>query len=891
MTTFDLDAAITTWRQFLRNERSISTEDLDELECHVRDHVDESIQAGIDTEKAFQNALHLLGGYTQLQQEYKQVYWRKLIDQRSWRAELRWRLDIMASYARSAFRSMWKYKAYTFINVLGLSIGIFACFLIVLFTQFELSFDRFHDNAHRIVRIAEDLKTDEQMLYQDTSSPPMGPAFVREFPEVESMVRIRFTDRLFEHEGQYFQEDRLFYADSTLFDIFTMPMLEGNPQKALAEPFSVVLTETTAQKYVGNGEAIGQVLTDEFGTAYTVTGVVEDPKPNSHIQFAALLSMVSRNAWDGDWESQWFANSHFTYLLLREGTDVAALEAKTPDFIERTIGDLQRQLGTGYINLPLIPLTEIHMSSHRARGYGTRISRLELYVFSAIAVFLMLIACINFMNLATARSLDRAKEVGLRKVVGANTTQLMLQFLCEAFLITGFAVGAALLLCWAVLPTVNSFVDRSLQVHTLFEGTNALILLGTWVLVSLISGSYPALALSKYRPIRVLKGSLGSAGEGVFLRKGLVIFQFAISIFLIVATAVVMKQYSFLQKQDLGFSSDSVVVIDFRGDQNVIDRADTVKERFLSQSSVIAASMSRNVPGGGRGNLYSNIEVAPGDIRNGSLNYYFVDFDFIDLFKMEFVAGRNFSRAFLSDTLESMIINEAMVKRFGWSTPEEALGKVFTTMERDMKVIGVVKDFNYSSLHASIEPLGMFILPNAYQQLALRVSAENMDQVYGELEAIWNDLVPGRPFDAFFLDQYLLRQYQGERSFSILFRFCAGLAIFIACLGLFGLTAFTAGRRTREVGVRKVLGASLVQVLLLLSKDYMRLILVAFLLAVPASYFAMSSWLSEFPYRSDLDVWVFILAGLIALAIAALTVSYQTLRVAMANPIQAIRYE
>ena len=891
MKSFNLDAAISTWQQFLRTERAISNEDIEELICHVKDQIDELVEEGVELETAFYQATRQMGSYTQLKREYRGVHWKKLQAEGGALEEVRRRMAIWKNYVKSSVRTMSKHRVYTFINVAGLSLGIFCCCLIVLFIEYEYSFDQFHEKADRIVRIAEDLKTDEQMLYQDTSSPPMGPAFVEDFPEVENMVRLRFTGRLFSFGENLFQEDRLIYADSTFFDIFSFEMVQGNPESALSEPFSAVLTETMALKYFGDGEALGKVLTDEFGTGYTVTGVIKDVPDNSHLYFEGMLSMVSRNAWDEGWETQWFANSHFTFLLLREGTDVAALEAKTPDFIERRIGELQRQLGTGYTLLPLIPLKEIHMSDHRARGYGSNGRKEYLYVFSLVALFILVLACINFVNLATARSSERAKEVGLRKVVGAHRSQLASQFLSESFLMTLFAFLLALVLVWFLLPVINTFIDRSMQFRALFSGLNAAIVVALVVCVSLVAGGYPALVLSRFKPIRVLKGGFMKNTGGGKLRKGLVVFQFAISMLFIVCTSVVMKQLGYLQEQNLGFTEEHMLVLNFRGDNQVRQRAETIKQTLMSHSAVSSVGMSYHVPGTGNGNLYSNVEVAPGEIRNGSLNYYMVDMDFMDTYGLKVIAGRGFSRDFPADTLSSMVINKAMLARFGWATPEEALGKTFTTMQRDMQVIGVVENFNYRSLHWQIEPLGIFIAPGASRFLTLRMSSGQVMESMADIETMWNEMVPNRPFDTFFIDEFFDSQYNAEQRFAVLFRVFSGIAIFIACLGLFGLTAFTVERRTKEIGIRKVLGASISQILFLLSKDFLWLIGIAFAVSVPISYFAATTWLNEFPYRSELGIGIFVLAGLIAFMIAGLTVSVQTTKAAMSNPVNSMRYE
>lgn len=891
MKNFDLEAAITTWKHFVKTERTISPEDADELEGHLRDHLDELLSEGVHQEAAFERAIREIGGQKELQKVYRAVYWDKVRAEHTLLDELRGRLELFASYARSALRSMRKRKSYTLINVLGLAIGLLCCSIIFLFVNSELSFDKFHENADRIVRIAEDLKTSDQMLYQDTSAPPMGPALVSDFPEVESMVRIRFASRLFRYNDNIFQENDLFYSDSTFFDIFSFELLQGNPSSALVAPFSIVLSKTTAEKYFQNEDPIGKSLVDEYGTAYTVTGVAADTPRNSHIRFDGLISNTSRNSWDADWETQWFANSYFTYLLLKPGTNRDQLQAKIPDFIESRIGELQRSIGSGYTQLPLIPFTEIHMSTHRSRGFGSNGRMIYIYIFGVIAFFILLIACLNFINLAIARSAERAKEVGLRKVVGAQRSQLTVQFLSESFLVTMAAWLLSLFFCWLIIPPLAGFISRPLEMSTLFQGNNGFVQLALLLVVSLLAGGYPAFILSGFRPIKILKGESYLGRQRAFFRKGMVVFQFAVSMILIVCTAVVVKQLNHLRSQELGFTNDPVMIVNFRGDNEVKNKSELIKQTFLDQPFVAAASMSRNVPGTGFGNIYSTVAVAPDESRSASLNYYMVDFDFAQTYELELLAGRSFSQQFPSDSLESIVINQSMVSNFGWASPEEALDKVFSTLGRDMKVIGVVKDFNYQSLHTHIKPLGMFVVPSSFQALSLRLEADQHPGAFARIKAIWEELVPHRPFEGYFMEDLMADQYEVEKIFASIFRFAAGFAILIACMGLFGLSAFTAQQRTKEIGVRKVLGASMRQILGMLSKDFARLLVIAFVVAVPIAYFAAEGWLSDFAYRSQLDPWIFIIAGLIASTIAILTISYQSVKAASINPVKAIQYE
>ena len=891
MSQFNLEAAIATWRRFVRSERAISADDADELESHLRDQVEELVAEGIDPKTAFYEATRQLGSYTRLKQDYRRVYWKKLRAEHHVLDELKWRSTMLKNYIKVALRAMRKQTVYSVINVAGLSIGIACCCFIFLYVQDEFSYDQYHANADRIVRIAEDLKTSSETLYQATSSPPMGAAFVNDFPEVLDKVRFTSTSGLFQYQDRRFQEDNLFFADSSVFEVFSFELLQGNPKTALVAPWSLVLTEAAARKYFDDESPLGQTLTDEDNNTFTITGIMAEVPRNSHFTFDGLISFSTWETFYPDTDNAWFWNGFYTYLLLEEGTDKTVLEAKVPDFIERHMGEQSRQIGMGYEMLPLIPLTDIHLTSHRTWELATNGNRLYLYIFSAVAVFILLIACINFMNLATARSAERAKEVGLRKVVGAKRVQLTGQFLSESFLMTVLAMLLALGLCWVLMPFFNTLTEKSLGLGSLLNRTNGTWLIGVVLVVGVVAGGYPALVLSGFRPVRVLKGQFRSTDQGALLRKGLVVFQFAVSMILIVGTAVVMQQLSYLQAQNLGFTQEQMLVLNYNYDDEVQRHAEAIKQTFLTHPGVVRAATSMTTPGTEPTNLFTRVEIDEGDEREANLNYYPVDFDFIDTYDLEVLAGRGFSRDFPTDTLESIVINEAMLAHFGWATPEEALEKKFIRGRSTMKVIGVVRDFNYRSLREHVQPLGLFIGPGWTRYLSLRLRTDALQSTMAAIEHQWEALVPQRPFDAFFLDDHFNRQYRAEERFAALFRYFAGLGILIACLGLFGLASFTAQQRTKEIGVRKVLGATVGQILVLLSKDFARLVLIAFVVATPVAYFAMDWWLASFAYRADMEAWLFMIAGLLAFVIAGLTVSYQALKAAYANPVEALRYE
>ncbi len=888
---FDRDKAIAAWRRTLEYNRTFTADDLDELEQHVRDQVATLQAQGLSDKEAFRRTMREMGSYLEAEAEYRKVYWGKRRRQRELLDELTWRVSMLKNYLKIALRNARRHPGYTFINVAGLAVGIACCCFIFLYVQHEFSYDQYHTNAESIVRIAEDLKTSSETLYQATSSPPMGAAFVEDFPEVLAKVRFRRTSSLFQVQDRRFQEDNLFFADSSVFDVFSFDLLAGDPKTALANPFTMVLTETVARKYFEDESPLGQTLTDENGNAFTITGVLAEIPHNSHFTFDGLLSFTTWETFNPDTGNAWYWNSFYTYLLLQEGYDKIQLEAKIPDFIERRIGEQARQIGMAYEQLPLIPLTDIHLTSHRTWELATNGNRPYLYIFSAVAVFILLIACVNFMNLATARAAERAKEVGLRKVVGAQRAQLAGQFLSESFLMTVLAMMLALGLCGLLMPVFNSLTEKSLALGSLLQGTNAALLVGVVLLVGVIAGGYPALVLSGFRPVRVLKGQFRSSDRGTSLRKGLVVFQFATSMILIVGTAVVMQQLSYLQDQNLGFTQEQMLVINYNYDEDVQQHAEAIKQAFLTHPGVVGAAISYTTPGSEPTNLVTKVEVAEGEVREANLNYYPVGLDFIDTYGLEMLAGRSFSRDFPPDTLESVVINEAMLAHFGWATPEAALEKTFTRGRREMKVIGVVKDFHYLSLHEHVQPLGLFIGPDWTRYLSLRLRTDYLQQTMANIEQQWQELAPQRPFDSFFLDDHFNRQYRAEERFASLFRYFAGLAILIACLGLFGLASFTAQQRTKEIGVRKVLGATVPTIVGLLSMDFVRLVGIAFVVAAPMAYFALDRWLADFAYHIELSAWTFLLAGLIGLLVALLTVSYQSIKAALADPVKSLRYE
>lgn len=801
---------------------------------------------------------------------------------------------MLKNYLKIAVRHLKQHKGYTSINVAGLAVGMACCMLIYLFVQDERQYDRFHENADRIYRVVNDRQVGDNITARAWTPPAMGPTLREEFPEVLEAVRFFALGKtLVERDEMQAFERNVVLADSSVFKVFSFQLTQGDPATALTAPHSLVLSRSMAQKYFGEEDPLGQTLTLSGDDVFTITGIFEDLPAQSHLQidlmgsFSTMRSFVSEERL-----SNWIWQQFYNYVLLPEGYNPALLEAKLPDLLTRYADPETTPHGFTYQSSRLQPLTDIYLHSANLEfDNGPRGNITYVYSFSAIALFILLIACFNFMNLATARSMRRAKEVGLRKVIGAQRGQLIRQFLGESVLMALLALTLAILLVHLILPVFNAFTGKAIALNYAQNIGFVLGLLAGCLTVGLFAGSYPALFLSSFAPIKVLKGHGSSEGGLTVLRKGLVVAQFVISTMLIVGTGVVYQQFSYLQNKSLGFEAEQVVVLQLRGDMR--RNQDAIKAELLQHPGVVSAAASWGVPG----------EWAAGDgIRlpnsdtQWSINMMLGDHDFIDTYEMTLAAGRGFSRDFSTDAQEAFILNETAARSQGWS-PEEAVGQELLWDEwstgevREGHVIGVVRDFHFRSLHQTIEPLVLLMDAPSLGLVSVRIRPENMEATLGHLQMVWETWAPARPFEYEFLDADLAEEYIAEQRLGTLASVFAGLAILIACLGLFGLAAFTAERRTKEIGVRKVLGASVPGVVVLLSKDFTRLVLVAFVVAVPLAYLSMQRWLEGFAYHVDIGIGVFLLAGGAVLGIAWLTVSYQSIKAAVVNPVKSLRYE
>lgn len=793
---------------------------------------------------------------------------------------------MITNYFKIAFRNLWRHKWFSLINISGLAIGLTAGFLILLYVGFEMSYDTFHTKGDRIYRVVADIKTPSEVIQGNITSWPVAPNLEAEFPEIESAVRIIEMGALVRRGELKFNEEEVIAVDSDFFTIFDFKLVNGNAETALKKPFTAVISKPVAQKYFGDKNPVGETFQIfEEGHSIEVTGVMEDIPVNSQIQGQIVLSMVtfSQKLYEGV-DNQWGNYSPVTYILVSPNTDPKQLEAKFPAFLEERAGTIMRE-SQMFVTLSLEPFKEVYL--HSTKGGSVQGSINNVYIFGMVAIFILGIACINFVNLTTARSVERAKEVGIRKVVGAQKSHLASQFIGESVIICLLAAILTVGLVALILPYFNQMAGKTVAENIFSEPFNLLMLFAVAIGLGLISGIYPALVLSSFLPVSVLKGKFSAGSRGVILRKGLVISQFTISIILIIGTLVIYNQMRFMRTTDLGFDKEQIVVLKPNGNP----AQDALQQSIHKIPEVKASSFGSSVPGGNNSSAYSEIENKNGDFQIANLNVFFVDHDYIPMFDIELVAGRSFSRNFASDTTQAMVLNESAVKLLGYSSAREAIGRRFRQWGREGEIIGVVSDFHINSLQEKIEPLTMRIEPDRTSLLTLKIDSRNVAATISSIEQEWNKFLPQQPFDYYFLDEFFDRQYRSEQRFGALFFNFAILAIFISCLGLLGLASYSTLQRRREIGIRKIVGASVSGIVNLLSIQFLKLIFIAFIIASPIAWFLMNKWLQDFAYKIVIDWWVFAVAGACAILIALFTISFQAIKAAMANPVKSLRTE
>lgn len=810
---------------------------------------------------------------------------------------------MIKNYLKIAWRNLVKNKTFSFINIIGLATGL-ACFiLIALYVTDELSYDRYHEKADRIYRVNSDIRFGGTDLKLAVNSDPMGATLKKDYPQVEQYVRFYNSSgsKLIKKNKEYINENAVTHADSTLFGVFTFPAISGDTKNALNEPNTVVITESTAKKYFGTTDAVGKTIetNENNSTLYKVTAVIRDMPRNSHFNFDFIFSMDNVDYTWGNYLSHNFQ----TYILLKPGTDPKAFEKNFPQLIDKyilpqakafmQINSMEEFAKTGNkLEYSLMPMTDIHLRSDRFPELSVNSNIQYVYIFSAVAIFILLIACVNFMNLSTARSSNRAKEVGIRKVLGTEKRLLIGQFLTESILMVFAALTLGLLLVWLSIAYFNDISGKSLTITELFKPQYLLFLLLLPFVVGGLAGSYPAFFLSSFQPIQVLKGKINSGFSRSYLRSGLVVFQFFTSIVLIIGTIVVFRQLNYIQNKKIGFNKDQVLVINGTGALG--NNTDAFKNEVEKMSGVKTASFAGYLPvsNSARNDNTFSTEAVMTEKNGFNMQVWNVDYDYIPTLGMEMLKGRNFSPEFGSDST-GIIINESTAKIIGYNDPVGK--KLYTTFGNTSNsiaytIVGVVRNFNYESLRQNIAPLCFRLGFNKWTT-AFKVSAGNVQDLVKNIESKWKSMAPGMPFSYQFLDESFDNMYRAEQRIGKVAISFAILAILIACLGLFGLATYMAEQRTKEIGVRKVLGASVPDIVSMLSKDFVKLVLIASVIAFPVAWFAMNKWLQDFAYRINIGWWVFVVAGLSAILIALITVSFQAIKAALTNPVKSLRTE
>jgi putative ABC transport system permease protein len=788
-----------------------------------------------------------------------------------------------------ALRNFRKDKWYSLLNILGLTIGItFSLFLIFYITD-ELNYDRYNKKADRIYRIVSYIQERDKNTNWTLTQLPLGPTLKKDFPEVEETVRFFPRERtLFKYGEKSFYEKKIYYADSTVFNIFSYNFVEGNAANALNEPNSIVISKTLADKYFGkNTPAVGKTLKTVYDL-YKVTGVIEDVPKNSHLLFDMLISASTIIKGNQDGQNNWGNFNNFTYVLLKPGTSAEAFNKKLVPMYEKYMAPLFAQFNVK-MHYGVQPITAIHLHSNLEREPEELGSMSYIWIFSAVAFFMLLIACINYMNITTARSAHRAKEIGIRKVAGSTKKQLVLQFLSESLLTAFIAVLLSVLLVMILLPMFNSISGKAFTMHTLVKPFNIILLLGIVLFTGLVGGSYPAFYLSSFKPVSILKGALSKASGNVNLRRTLVVLQFSIAMIMLICTWVVYSQLSYLQKKDLGFNKDQVMTVTVNTGEDERGKIFAMNNEFRNLPGVEDVGTGNSYPGSAN----SNLNLFSVQTKNGyvdkAVECYAIDENFIGSLGMKIVKGRNFSSP--SDTLHSILVNQAMVKHFGW---DNAIGKRVKfpsdTSGNYLEVVGVIKDFNQKSLYNSIEPLLLFYGPNG-NIIQMKMNEANIKSSIPRVAGIWKKYFPELPFEYKFLDKDFNSQYAADQKRGKIFAAFSILTIIITFLGLLGLTAFTTQQKQKEISIRRVLGSSIVQVVTMISKSYLWLALIAAAIAFPVAWYFMSNWLHLFPYNTGLSILPFILSAFVIVITATATATFHSAKAAITKPAKILKTE
>ena len=803
---------------------------------------------------------------------------------------------MLKNFFTIGIRYLLKQKFYSFINIFGLTIGMAASIFVVIFIADELSYDQFNEKADRLYRVNLHGKLSGLEADVTSTPPPMALAMMNEIPEVEYALRIwNWDNTVVKYEDKAFTEDKLFHTDSTFFNVFSYRLLKGNPETALKEPNSVLINESIATKYFGEDDPIGKIITiGNDDLALKVTGVLENPPSNSHLHYNFVTSLHTFEELANS--TEWLNNNLHTYFTTYEGINLENIQAKLNEFVPKYVGPgIQKFMGVsleqflaqdGRYGYSIIPVTDIHLKSGYQFEFEPTGDMKYIYIFSAIGLFIIIIAAINFMNLSTARSAGRAREVGLRKTFGSIKSQLIVQFMVESFLYTFVALVLAILLVMLFLPDFNLLAGKNLSYDVLLNPEILLGIISITLLISFLSGSYPAFYLTNFNISHVFKGSISRGMKSGKIRGLLVVIQFAISIFLLISTAIVYQQLRYTQNKNLGFNKENVIVI-YNADRLKGNR-EALKQALMSQAGIISASFSNHViPGTNTTTIFRKSETEEDHI----LSIYYADYEHMQAMGYELKNGRYFSRDFPSDS-SAVVINEATARQLNWQNPlQQDLISFNQDIPEKLKVVGILRDFNFESLRENIRPMVIRLTSTTGNNLSVRFKSEDPKQAIGLIEKEWKKISYNEPFEYEFLDEKFNALYRSEQRMGTLFGTFTIIAIIIACMGLLGLSSFTAEQKTKEIGIRKALGASGFNIVFLLNKEFTRFVLLAFFLAVVPTYLFIDQWLQGFAYRIDIDLIIFVIGGLITFLIALFTVSYQAVKASMLNPTVSLRYE
>lgn len=801
---------------------------------------------------------------------------------------------MLKSYLILTYRNLRKSKAFSLINILGLSIGMAACILIASYVIHELSYDNFLDKKSLIYRVQLD-RYDKGVLSTQWAAgcSAVGQALAENFPEVETYVRMRPAGGVYSRGDVFFNESKAYFASEDFFKVFTVQLLEGQDTAALNRPFTMAVSQSTAKKYFGDEDPVGKSLKANGGDDYEITAVFADFPENSQMKPDILVSFSTFVKYAGEQVlTAWQWDGFWNYVLLKPRTDAKALEAKLPAFVDKTVGDQLKQYDAG-MTFHLIPITDVHLDSNYIMEFEANGNRMSVYFLIIIAVFIMVIAWINYVNLSTARSLERAKEVGLRKAMGSQRIQLVRQFLFESSVLNVIAFVVALALVLSFAPSFDELSGRQLGLTVFAQGNFWILFVLVFVIGSALAGLYPAFVLSGYQPVTVLKGKFSGSSRGLYLRKGLVVFQFMATAILLIGTFTVYRQITFMRNQELGAAINQTLVLRSPSstDSTYKNKFDYFKNEVLREPGVLSVTASSSVPGERPGWNAGGIHLVT-ETSEQSKQYRVIamDYDFVEAFGLETVAGRSFSHDYPNDQ-SSIMMNESAVNYLGFDNPEDVLDKDLFFWGDTFRIVGVIKDYHQESLKRAFEPLLFRCIPDIRGYYSVKVNTSNVHGLIGKVEEQWKTAFPGNPFDYFFLDEYYNNQYKADQQFGKVVGLFSVLAVLIACLGLFGLSSLMAVQRTKEIGVRKALGASTSGILVLMTRGYLVLVIISIVMAVPVAWLAMSTWLNEFAYHIDLSWWVFLLPAMGVTVIALGTIAYRTIQAAHTNPARSLRYE